>query len=340
MTAFGADFTAKCPICSSERTQKLYDLSPQEAAQHFVLSEDNRQRNRDLASHISKLWGGRNCSVRQCNDCEFVFSDPYVAGDATFYNLAYMRSSYPADRWEFRRTVSELSSTNFRAERILEVGAGFGFFLDKIVDTYVPRSGITAMEYSDEAIKILRGKGYTAHQKDLRTAEFTGVFNAIFLFQVVEHMDGLDNLFECLSRLLDKHGLMFISVPNAKRIQFNEQNGSLLDTPPNHIGRWSPAAFQIIGSRHGLRLDHHEVEPFSLGEFVKQDFVYSYLRRAQQVGTVENWSRALRSARFGKLLVAAVAALFAPRRLNIWCKAARAGNLGGSSVLAKFTKIC
>jgi hypothetical protein len=150
-------------------------------------------------------------------------------------------------------------------------------------------------------------------------------------------MDDLDSLFTRIRDLLAEDGLLFVAVPNPKRITFNEQNGSLLDAPPNHIGRWSPAAFQILGARHGLRLDRLEVEPFSLGEFIKQDVVYSYLRRSQQAGTVANWSRALRSASYGKLVGAAVAALSAPRRINIWRKAARSGELGGS-LWVKFTK--
>jgi hypothetical protein len=46
--------------------------------------------------------------------------DLYVSGDATFYNLAYERLEYPRDKWEFERTVRELSSINFCAERVLE----------------------------------------------------------------------------------------------------------------------------------------------------------------------------------------------------------------------------
>ena len=331
---------AECPVCSSERTQTLYSLSAQEAAQHHVLREGNPQRNHELSCHIGKLWGGRDCSVRQCKDCGFCFADPYVSGDATFYNLAYERSEYPRNKWEFERTVRELSSINFRAERVLDVGAGFGFFLDKIVDIHVPRSGITALEYSDEAIKTLRGKGYFALQEDLRTANLVQPFDAIFLFQVVEQMDGLDSLFARLFQLLRDDGLMFIAVPNPRCITFLEQNDSLLDIPPNHIGRWSPAAFQILGARHRLRLDRHEIEPFSLGAFIIGDILVSYCRRSEQAGTVQNWSRSLRSRSTNcrKLLEAAVVALSAPRRINIWRKAASSGDLG-LSLWTKFTKV-
>lgn len=331
-------YAAKCPVCTSGYTQTQYTVSAQEAAQHFVLSEANPTRNRQLSSHISKLWSGRDCSVRQCEECGFGFADPYVSGDALFYDLAYERTAYPSEKWEFERTVKELSSINFRAERVLEVGAGFGFFLDKIVDAYVPRSGITALEYSDDAIKTLRRKGYFALQEDVRTANLVRSFDAIFLFQVVEHMDSLDTLFARIFQLLREGGLLFIAVPNSKRVTFQEQNGSLLDTPPNHIGRWSPEAFQILGNRHRIRLDRHEIEPFSLGKFIKQDIAYSYLRRSQQAGTVENRSRTLRSTSYGKLLGAAVAALSAPRRINVWRKAANTGGLGGS-LWTKFTKV-
>ena len=327
----------KCPVCSSGQVRTSHELSPQQAAQHFVRREGNLKRNQDLASHISLLWGGRKCFIRQCTECAFGYSDPYVAGDMTFYDLAYERSGYSSEKWEFQRSVNELSANHIRARRVLEVGAGAGFFLDKIVDVYVPRSGITALEYSERALKILRSKKYFALQEDLRTADLSDGFDAIFLFQVLEHLDNLDSLFERFSQLLLDNGLLFIAVPNAIRIQFNEENGSLLDMPPNHIGRWSPAAFKTIGSRYGLHLKQCEIEPFSLGEFVKQDIVCSYLRRSQRAGTLENWSRAVRSARYGKLAGAAVAALTAPRRLGVWRKAAGVGNLG-ESLWVKFTK--
>lgn len=172
----------KCPVCSSMGALSLYELSPDEAAQHFVLHEGDRRRNQDLAANISRLWRGKGCSVRRCNDCEFIFADPYVAGDQEFYNLAYERPAYPKNKWEFQRSIGDLSSRKFHAGRILEVGAGYGYFLDKIADKFVPRSGITALEYSDEAIKILSGKGYSTEQNDFRAAEFIQKFDAIFLF--------------------------------------------------------------------------------------------------------------------------------------------------------------
>lgn len=328
----------RCPVCSCESTQTINRFSPEQAAQHFVLREASPKRNRELTSYIAGLWGGGDCTVRKCDHCGFGFADPYLSGDVTFYNLAFERTSYPGDKWEFRRTLVELSSMSFYGARVLEAGSGVGFFLDKIVDKYVPRSGVVALEFSDAAIKVLREKGYVALQEDLRSAGLAECFDAIFMFQVVEHMDRLDSLFANVSRLLRNHGVLFIAVPNPRFTAFNEQNGALLDMPPNHIGRWTPAAFQILGTRHGLRLDRHEIEPFSLGPFIIRDIADSYIRRSQSAGTLENWSRRYRLAKYGKLIEGAAAAVAAPCRMNVWRRAASARDLG-NSLWAKFTKV-
>lgn len=327
----------KCPVCSSERVTTLYTLSSEDAAQHFIRREGNPQRHQDLAAHIETLWGDKQSSVQQCLDCEFGFAYPYVAGDMLFYKLAYEHDAYPRDKWEYNRTVEELAGLNFHGQRVLELGAGHGFFLDKIVDVHVPKAGIRALEFDEGAVATLQRKGYAAIQQDVHSAPLEPGSDAAFLFQVLEHMDQLDALFDRLHSLLRKDGLLIIAVPNAIEIGFNEQNGSLLDTPPNHIGRWSERAFKTMGERHGFRLDRFEVEPFSLKNFVLQDIVYSYQRTSQEAGTLANWSRKFRRTRYGKLLGAAVAAAYAPRRLNVWRRAASTPNMGGC-VWAKFVK--
>jgi SAM-dependent methyltransferase len=327
-----------CPACGCSRYETLFTVTTDEAAQHFVLKEGNPDRHDALRRHIGTLWGAGQCSVRRCADCGFGFADPYVAGDVTFYNLAYERAGYPSERWEFDRTVHDLESSRVSARRVLEVGAGLGLFLDKIVDRYVPRSGITALEFGDASMAALEAKGYQAHQEDIREAHLEQGFNAIFMFQVVEHMDRLDLLFARLGELLAPLGNAYISVPNPRCIEFNEQNASLMDIPPNHIGRWSALAFERLSHRHGLRLEAIETEPFSLVGFAMTDIGYSYLRRAQRSGSLTNWSRAQRSKRAGKLLGVGLALLFAPLRAPVWVKAARQRRQLGGCLWAKLSR--
>ena len=328
--------TSSCPVCSSDRLITLYNFSAREAAQHFVCREGSPERSENLAVHIDALWGGSQCSVRECLNCEFGFSDPFVAGDMIFYNLAAERSFYGKERWEYIRTASELANAKFKADRVLEIGSGFGFFLDRIAGVHVAASGVTALEFGDRAVSELRKKGYVAIQEDVRAAKLKPGFDAIFMFQVLEHLDNVDALFSRLQSLLCPGGLFFAAVPNSRNIRFAERNGSLLDMPPQHIGRWTESALKMIGEHHGLHLERLEVEPFSLKDFIKTDVIYSYLRTAQRVGTVANWSRSLRSARYGRLLGGATAAAYSPRRVNVWRKAAKA-RIGGA-LWAKYRK--
>ena len=71
-------------------------------------------------------------------------------------------------------------------------------------------------------------------------------FDVICLFQVLEHLDRLPELFGALHRLAAPGALLMVSVPNAARTAFFELNGALLDMPPNHIGRWSKKAFESL----------------------------------------------------------------------------------------------
>lgn len=318
----------ECPVCRARVTETMWRVSAEEAAQHFVSVEGDASRHDDLAECIRRLWKQDDCAVVHCSECGFSFALPFVAGDKSFYNIAYPRPSHVSERWEFDRTLSELASQNGRMDSVLEVGAGFGHFLDKVAGTYVPASGVHAIEYHDVKVSRLTEKGYTAIDRDVRSLQLDRTFDAIFMFQVVEHMDDLDTLFEKLSSLLSPAGHLFISVPNAKRIDFQEAHGSLRDMPPNHIGRWSPEAFRIIGARHALRMEKHETEPFSLKAFAKKDLHFFYLRRGQETGTIENWSRSLRAKALGKSLGSAVAALNAPGRMRVWSEAARRADLG------------
>ena len=134
-------------------------------------------------------------------------------------------------------------------------------------------------------------------------------------------MNRLDELFERLNFLLAPGGLIFIAVPNQNRIDYQEHNDSLLDTPPNHIGRWTETAFTAITARHGLKLLATEVEPFNVKSFLKQDIIFSHMRRAQRPGTLAASARSLPRGKLRTAAEAVVAAIYIPARINPWREA-------------------
>lgn len=304
-----------CPACLEPSGSVVHRFTTREAAQHFVLREEDRERHDALVSCIRALWGRDQCVVVRCASCGFVHADPYVAGDGRFYALAYPRVAYPRRRWEYGRTLRALDGT--RPERALEIGAGAGFFLDRLP---VDRRNVLALDLNEAACARLRAKGYTATADDVLTLEGGGC-DAIFLFQVLEHMDRLDDHLQKLAQLARRD--VFVSVPNGLRIEFNERHGGLLDMPPNHIGRWTPRAFEAAWGRHGFSIVEMEAQPGNLLELVKNDLAYRVLRLAQSPGSLSNRVRAMPRGARRRAMEATLAVAVAPSRLVAWVDGAR-----------------
>lgn len=327
--------TPECPACKSRSLTSLRTVSAREAAQHFAPERADAASHQRILSCVTSLWGGETCRLMSCKACGFGFAWPFVAGNAEFYNFTGATGVYPRSKWEFARTAAELQRLNRRGAKVLEVGAGNGYFLDLICPSLVRAEDVVALEYNDKSIPILRDKGYRALPVDIRDKaleRYRGTFDFIFLFQVVEHLDGLDELFERIGGLLKAGGSAFCAVPNPARIEYQEANRSVPDLPPNHIGRWTPEAFDAVCRRHGLTARSAELEPLSWREFLSHDLSYSHIRRAQlhPDGIIAR-IRSLPRGRGRRLMEATLAAAFAPARLPAWQHVYRnRQKLGGS----------
>lgn len=321
----------RCPACYSDSVLELWSTSTEEAAQHFVRKQGDSERYKMLVIHLRNLWRNDNCRLVRCMNCGLSYSVPFVAGDATFYNLAYPAIDYPKNRWEYRKTLDVINKANLAEKKCLEIGAGFGYFLDKLEAMGLDSSNITALEFNTDAILTLRKKNYNVLSVDLRDITESSVYDYIFMFQVLEHMDALDNVFSILSRILSLKGTIFIAVPNYHRINFNEANHSLPDMPPNHISRWPISAFEALLQRHSFRVHYYAAEPFSFKEFCIQDLGYYFLRQSQNSGTLASHAYSLQRSALRRVLMLTVVLLYLPRRLSVWLKAiSNRKILGGS----------
>ena len=282
---------AKCPVCSTNKAHHLWSVTSKEAAQHFVLAEKYPERFSDLVSHIEVLWGKNTCEVVRCDNCAFCYSHPYIAGDAKFYDLAYIYSTYPSWKWEFQQTYDVLSKHSNSNIKFMEIGAGDGAFVKRVAENIVPKENIFCTEFSVYGREQIEKFGVKCMPVDFRTLsspELMKNFDAVCMFQVLEHLDNLEPLFQKLNWLMKSGGSLFIAVPNGNRIEFNELNGALLDMPPNHIGRWNKKCFEIIGKQNGFRVEDYKMEEDDFVAGVKEFAFYRLLRRSQKSGSFEN----------------------------------------------------
>ena len=327
----------QCACCYSTCT--VHEADPnytvREAAQHFVLAEEYWDRHSQLVDHIQPLWNRSDCRILRCRSCGLRFAWPFVSGDARFYNLAYPHPDYPTERWEFEETAQTLVSQSPLEGPVLEIGSGFGYFLRKISPRLLAPEQVVAVEYNDVARKHLCEQGFNASGVDIRNAVHDGLrgkLAAVFMFQVIEHMDDLTGLVRRLGELVRPGADIFIAVPNPQRIAFNESHSSLRDMPPNHISGWSEAAFRALAVRAGWTLLDWRVQPMRWTAFIRQDLIYTHMQRAQRRGSLANRVRSLPRNRARRALEAGLALLAVPARVPTWWQAARArAELGDSA---------
>jgi SAM-dependent methyltransferase len=202
-----------CPICYSKTGRILWSVTSAQATQHYVLKEADTQRFLELSAHIRGLWGKDTCDIVQCDDCGFCYSHPYVAGDQQFYTLAYERDHYPGWKWEYQLTYEALKDK--RNFTLLEIGAGDGAFIKRIVPELTDNDKAVCTEFSDYGKSQIQSYGVKCLPADIRsiTAEdLIGAVDVVCMFQVLEHMDRLDELFQHLNGLTKDEANLFISV--------------------------------------------------------------------------------------------------------------------------------
>jgi 2-polyprenyl-3-methyl-5-hydroxy-6-metoxy-1,4-benzoquinol methylase len=329
-----------CPLCGSANARVIWTCTADEAAQQWAIAEQEPARHAELSAEIASLWHGDSAASRECVECGFGFADPFVAGSPRFYTLAFGPSGYPRDKWEFRRTRQALAEHDCRTWDVLEIGAGGGFFLDSLDDLGIPPEHRYGSEYNATSIAAMRKKGYRIEPLEIEQLASLGkTFDAIFMFQVLEHRDRIDVVFETIRSLLKEGGLLFVAVPNSERTRFNEKNGSLLDLPPNHIGQWTVGNFEQAAKRFGYKLLAVETEPFDAVRFVKQDMIFSFMRKAQQRGTVANYLYPRRKKAVGRAAVAAAVGVNALRRAPFWIRKRKEVSNIGENIWAQMQRI-
>ena len=301
---------AACPVCFHTGAHVLYYMESRQAAGHVFSETREGAQFLQLQSHIETLWHGTRCAFLRCDDCQFCFASPNISGDSLLYKLVYQGDgAYQAWKWEFQNTYLKLQDLGtpgvVKDLKLLEIGAGNGAFVRKIAGGLLPRQNIVCLEYSNSGLESIRKQGIQCLSLDVRELdlmEFERHFDVVCMFQVLEHMDRLDALFERLTRLTGEKASLFIAVPNSAQREYFDLHGVIEDTPPMHIGRWNRRAFEIIGARHGWKVTGHETEPQTFFSKTHRFLMMSFVKSKVAVLLTQVRSRPLRRLlKFGYL---------------------------------------
>jgi 2-polyprenyl-3-methyl-5-hydroxy-6-metoxy-1,4-benzoquinol methylase len=157
--------------------------------------------------------------IKQCRKCGFIFLSPRPPVDEmksyydSFYEDPDSAQRNPRQQNRAQRHIRRLIRHASKPGRLLEVGAGDGYFLHAAREAGWQVEGLELSEP-----RIARAKEWfqlSLHCKELSAAPFEpGSFDAISMFQLIEHVHDPKAILNKASSLLRPGGLLMISTPN------------------------------------------------------------------------------------------------------------------------------
>lgn len=209
----------------------------------------------------------------RCSSCQFIFLNPRPTRNSLFrfYQQYLPEEASSVESWEkmmrpvFHRAANLLQQYK-REGRVLDVGAGFGFFL---VEMKKRGWEITGVEISQKAMDYAKDVlGLIIHPGPLERVNFSdNYFDAVTGFYVIEHLpDPVSFLKEC-HRILKPGGLLLLRYPHTTPIKnllklFGMKN-HLYDLPA-HLSDFSPGMIQRCLERIGFGDCDHFIGGYTL----------------------------------------------------------------------------
>lgn len=193
--------------------------------------------------------------LQLCNECTFIFSREYPEATEISsyyqenYNLTRYFSSITKKRYE---KLLESFEPYRKTNKLLDVGCGYGFFLEVAKEKGWEVHGI---EISKKASDECREKGINMFHGSLANSDFDSeLFDVIISIEVIEHLTDPTVLLKQSNAFLRKGGLMYITTPNFNsylRYKLKEQY-DVIDYP-NHLCYFTAKTLRKVCESNGFK---------------------------------------------------------------------------------------
>lgn len=208
----------------------------------------------------------------RCNLSSYQFYFPlHIAGTAIFYDKMQEKDWYYLEKkWEYDTAIQYVRE----GKKALEIGCGYGFFMEKLKDRNIKSTGI---EFSEKAISACLLKKLCISSESIaeHADKNIGIYDYIFIFQVLEHIPEVHLFLKHALKTLKKDGLLFIGVPNNDSPILSDsieqdllpKNVKAMRTtnfPPHHMGKWNERSLTYLEKVFDLKLLRIHFEPLPL----------------------------------------------------------------------------
>ncbi len=189
----------------------------------------------------------------RCPNCGFGIFSPMTVGTASFYKDITVDDYYLPDRWDFHVAINSLKKNKINS--VLDLGCGKGDFLRQL------KKKIPAIECSGNDNNPNVPAEFPNNIEFIaELSSCVSKFEAVTLFQVLEHVANPADMISDGVNRLKPGGLMFVSVPDhTGPIRFFADSHTAV--PPHHVTTWTPESLVHLLGRHGLEILKQHTEP-------------------------------------------------------------------------------
>lgn len=203
--------------------------------------------------------------IVRCRDCGFVYVNPRPDNET----LKRLYLKYLPEKiedpllWDvymkdvFKKAANILAKRFPKGGKLLDIGCGYGFFLEKMKamgwEVYGMDVSETAVNYtSSHGLNVSLGTLDNIRHED-------NSFDVVTLFYVLEHLPDPLNALKEIRRILNPKGLLLLRVPHTTPIVrilslFGIKNN--LYDPPFHLNDFSPCSIKTILKKAGFNNIH------------------------------------------------------------------------------------
>lgn len=226
----------------------------------FILSSEIIKLYKEQGTDVTRFFQNKKIGLFKCLSTGYRFYYPKsVIGDAQFYEeLSATRPNYYSERWEHLNSLSFINE----GDDVLEVGSGFGFFLQKLKELKINAKGI---ELNNHAVKYCRSKGLNVSGILIEDLAKTHPckYDVVCSFQVLEHVFEVHNFIQSQIDTLKRGGKLIIGVPNNNPYLFISDKFHTLNLPPHHAGLWNKKSLFSLERIFNLKVEKIMFEPLN-----------------------------------------------------------------------------
>jgi 2-polyprenyl-3-methyl-5-hydroxy-6-metoxy-1,4-benzoquinol methylase len=197
----------------------------------------------------------RDYRILRCPDCTLAFAEPLRFPGGEWYEKYNYLGGTDEDSftWSAYRVDFLLERLPVKNGRLLDIGCGAGHLLGRAAAAGFTTDGLEVdRRLAQRAREHASGDVFEGILDENFAEKHAGKYDAVSLFDVLEHLEDPQKMIQRLKRLLKPKGCLLISVPNDLRPLLNGRDG--WDYPPHHLTRWTPEAMARLLLPAGFHL--------------------------------------------------------------------------------------